>query len=415
MQITEFIAKYKKILLAAGFILVVIILGYLMYALFFRPTIAPPVVTIPATTTPGGLPVSQPGTGEIIEPTEPGTLPVEGGEDIPVIIDPVARGGLTAVTELNTTASRGATLSGDGSDLQYYDKSDGKFYRIDKNGNVEALADKTFYNVEQITWSPDKNKAILEYPDGANIVYDFQTDRQVTLPQHWKEFDFAPRSNQVVMKSMGLDPENRWLAVSSLDGSEARPIEALGEKDATVYPSWSPNQQTIAMYTEGAGFDRQEVYFVGLHDENFKSMTVEGRDFRHTWSPGGERLLYSVYSSDNDMKPMLWITNAQGDAIGSGRKSLKIETWADKCTFAGDTDVYCAVPENLPSGAGLFPELALTQSDRLYRIDTRTGLKKLVAIPNGDYNMSDLIVSNNGYYLYFTDEKTERLHKVKLK
>ncbi|MFA4833955.1 MAG: hypothetical protein WC619_03880, partial [Patescibacteria group bacterium] len=171
----------------------------------------------------------------------------------------------------------------------------------------------------------------------------------------------------------------------------------------------------IAMYTEGNDFDRQEVFFVGLNQENFKSTIVEGRGFQPQWSPKGDQLLYSVYSSNNDLKPMLWLVGAQGDNIGAGRKSLGLETWADKCTFASDTDLYCAVPRDLETGAGLFPELAENTPDRLYQIDMATGLKKLVAIPDGDYNMSDLIISEDGRNLYFTDKTTQRINKINLK
>jgi len=192
-------------------------------------------------------------------------------------------------------------------------------------------------------------------------------------------------------------------------------IEPLGENEASVYPSWSPNNQSVAMYTEGIGFDRQELFFIGLNNENFKSMVVEGRGFQSKWSPDGAQLLYSVYSSANDLKPMLWMANASGESIGSGRRSFGLETWADKCVFASGTNLYCAVPEKLEEGAGLFPEMAKNTQDRLYSIDVQTGLKKLVAIPDGKYNMSNLIISDNGYYLYFTDETTKKLHKINLK
>ena len=61
------------------------------------------------------------------------------------------------------------------------------------------------------------------------------------------------------------------------------------------------------------------------------------------------------------------------------------------------------------------PDLVKNTKDNLYKIDTKTGLKKLIAVPNGDYNMSNLIVSDNGYYLYFTDSNTGKINKIKLK
>lgn len=413
----DFFFKYKKIFLIIGFIAVVILLGYMLYALFFKPAkpITPEQPT--ATTTPGGLPVSPEGGERLPTIIGEGGLPItpEGAVITEGPPSEVARGGLTKATGLNDSPSAGITLSSDGSSLQYYNKNDGKFYRIDKDGEAVALSDKVFHSVDKITWSSDKNKAILEYPDGANIVYDFSSNNQTTLPPHWKDFDFSPQGNQIVMKSMGLDPNNRWLAVVNEDGSKARIIESLGSKDSTVYPSWSPNNQSIAMYTEGVDFDRQEVFFVGLNGENFKSTVVEGRGFQPKWNPNGEQLLYSVYSSKDDMKPNLWVVNANGENIGTDRKSLNIETWADKCTFANENELYCAVPNNLEKGSGLFPELANNTTDTLYKIDMRSGTKKMIAVPDGQYNMSSMVVSENGFNLYFTDKNSGRLYTIKLK
>ena len=410
----DFFARYKRVFLIIGFIIIVVLFGYLLYAMFLKPAPSEEIVTTPtATATPSRLPTSP--AGEARKEASPSTI---GGAPSPLPAaapSVVANGGLTQTSELTATPTFGVTMDGSGSNLQYYNKDDGRFYSVDKNGNVTALSDKVFHNVEKVTWSPTKNKAILEYPDGANIVYDFFSKKQVTLPAHWKDFDFSPVGDKIVMKSIGLDPDNRWLAVSNTDGTKTRRIELIGKKDETVYPSWSPNNQSIAMYTEGVDFDRQEVYFVGLNEENFKSTVIEGRGFQSKWSARGDRLLYSVYSSTNDLKPILWVVNAQGDKIGSGRKSLGIETWADKCSFAGDFDLYCAVPETLEEGAGLFPEMAKTTVDRLYKINTLTGARELVAVPDRDFTMANIFVSSDNSYLYFTDEATKKLHKINLK
>lgn len=398
-----------------GFLSACVVFGYLLFRLFFNQPEPEPDNNAPATTgNTGQLPDSgvsdfkpdadDPGQSE----TNSDYLPQNAASD-------VALGGLTKNQEISGNPGLGATLGKNGADFQYYDKSEGKFYRIDKNGELSALTDKTFFNVKNITWAKSKNKAILEYPDGANILYDFDSNRQITLPTHWKEFDFAPNSDKIVMKSIGLDPENRWLAVASADGSEVRPLESLGDKDSTVYPSWSPNNQIAAMFVESRDFDRQELYFVGLNKENFKSTIIQGRGFQSKWSPRGEQLLYSAYSSDNDLKPDLWLVNSSGDEIGSGRKKLNLETWANKCSYAGESNLYCAVPESMPEGAGLFPELADNIKDVLYKIDTKTGVKKIIAIPEGDFTISEIVVSEDESNLFFTDKASGRIRKIKLK
>ena len=411
----DFLIKYKKVFLAIGFVIIIVILGYLLYWAFFKPISPPAISQPPATTTPQGLPLAPTGKGQVVGPSQPAGLPAEIGEIKKVTPSEVAQGGLTQTKQLNQLPTLAATLSADGSDLQFYNQNDGKFYRLTKDGKTSELSNKIFHQVEKIVWSPNKEQAILEYPDGSNIVYNFTSQQQITLPSHWKDFAYAADGSKLVLKSLGLDPDNRWLAITNNDGSQAQRLEALGEKDETVYPAWSPNNQVVAMYTESLDFDRQEVFFVGLYHENFKSTIIEGRGFQPKWSPTGEQLLYSVYSSKNDLKPMLWLVNAQGEAIGSGRRSLNIETWADKCAFASQTELYCAVPEKLEAGAGLFPEMAKATKDNLYKIDLQTGLKKLIASPAGSYNMSDLIISQNGYYLYFTDKNTQTLQQIKLK
>jgi Tol biopolymer transport system component len=216
------------------------------------------------------------------------------------------------------------------------------------------------------------------------------------------------------MKSIGLDVENRWLAISNSDGSGSRPLEYIGKNADKVYPAWSPNNQIVAMYAEGIDFNRQEVFFVGLNKENFKSTIVEGRGFEPQWSENGDRLAYSVYELEGEAKPELWVVDAQGDSIGANRKKLNVQTWASKCAFADNTTMYCGVPESLTEGAGLFPELAKDTRDDLYRINIATGEKELVAIPDGDYNMNNLVVSGDGKNLYFTDSKDSLMHKIEL-
>jgi hypothetical protein len=112
---------------------------------------------------------------------------------------------------------------------------------------------------------------------------------------------------------------------------------------------------------------------------------------------------------------MLWLVAAEGENIGNGRKSLGIETWADKCVFANNVELYCGVPNNLPEGSGWLPDLAATTNDTLYKINTITGVKKVIAVPDGEYNITEPIVSDDQRYLYFTNKETGFLHKINLK
>lgn len=406
---------FKKIAAILLFIAVTVGIGYALYSLFFRavgPEAVPP--TEVNENVPGvGLPEA--GIG----------APVTGGPAVPLPevtpgapapgVSAVADGGVTVVTPVAPVPTVGASLSSTGS-LNYYNQSDGKFYRVGPDGTVASLSNKEFFNVSDAQFDPTGNKAILEYPDGSNILFDFKTGTQVTLPKHWEDFDFNATGTQIAAKSIGLDTANRFVVVSNPDGSGARAVQEMGPNADKVKIAFSPSGQVVATSETGdkSGVDRQEVYLVGQHGENFKSMVVEGLDFRPTWAPSGQQMLYSVAGSLSDWKPQLWIVDAQGNDIGRNRKSLNVNTWIDKCTFSGDDTLFCAVPQDQPRGLGLQPEIANQLTDDLYKIDLITGLQTKIATPEGGHSIGKVMVSSDKKTLYFTDTGSGILNKVKL-
>lgn len=401
--------NYKKLIVIIIFALIVAVAGYFIFTIFFKATVPPLPGTETPTGTGNGFP--QAGNGSLTPSgnTE-GELPTPGTVT-PGSETPGSSGSNTgAATEISDQTAY-ATLNSSGQ-LQFFNSADSRFYTVDSQGKLIALSDQRFPGVSNVIWSPTQSKAILEYPDGSNIRYDFNTKDQVTLPKHWEGFDFSPDGGKIVAKSIGLDPNNRWLVVSNDDGSQARTLEPLGENADSVIASWSPNNQTVAMYTEGVDFNRKEIFFVGQNGENFKSTITEGRGFDPLWAPKGDQLLYSVYSAENDYKPTLWLVGAQGNSIGDNRRPLNLNTWADKCSFTSSA-LYCAVPTTLDRGAGMISSSAVTSTDLLYRINPATGTKELVSTGES-YSMRNLSVSPDGNYIYFTDANNT-LRKVKIR
>lgn len=417
--------NWKRILFIIGFIAIVILVGYLLYYFFLKPALPPTgQVNVNINGEPGILPGANVNANIPVVTNINGALPgsqtntnIGPPAELPPsteIASPTAQGSLTQTSALTSGQAFQPTLSADGNNTIFYDRNSGMFYQVSADGRTTALSDQIFYDVENITWAPSKDKAVLEYPDGANIIYDFKNKKQVTLPNHWKDFSFAPDSEQLVFKSMGLNDENRWLAITNSDGSQAKKIELLGDKDETVYPSWSPNNQIIAMYTEDQDFNQQNLYFVGLNDENFKGTIIEGRGFEGKWSTNGDKLLYSVYNSAIGYRPLLWIVSAQGEKIGSNRRSLQLPTWADKCNFSDNNTVYCAVPRNMPEGAGIFADDLDIYPTDIYKVDLNSGFLTRVAIPQGDHNVDNILISQNQKYLYYTNKNDGRLYKINL-
>jgi len=419
----------RRVLYIIIFILAILIFGFLIYYVFFREIISPPANNANVANVNIAPPTNLVGNVNRVITNVNGAVNVNevfintNAPAVNKVVEPeaVARGGLTLAKTMISKYSMAPTLTNDGT-MIYYEPDSNKFYSLSPDGKTKKeLTDKKFPSAEKITWAPSKDKAIIEFPDNTKIIYDFNNDKQTTLPSEWQDVSFSPQGNQVAYKYMADNVDDRWLAVASPDGTQVQAIEPIGDKQDDVQVAWSPNNQVVATYRESIDSERQQIIFIGLHDENFKSLTTTGRGFEGLWSPKGDKILYSVYNAYSDYNPVLRIVDAEGDNIGQNDKSLGVQTWSSKCAFSSDNnDVYCAVPDNLDEGSGLMPESADSKTDTFYKINLQNGLKSILAMPESEtgeasFSAASVFLSQDENYLYFTDKLTGKVYQIKLK
>ncbi|MCC7357070.1 hypothetical protein IT408_01015 [Candidatus Uhrbacteria bacterium] len=410
--------RTKKILFSIGFVITTIIMGYMVYIILFPSTQEEPEVAEPllpsgslpssgANTTPTGTSETNTGGGQLSTLPALPTLPPTGQEINPNPRNKLISGGTTSAVVPNA----------DGNGARYYNADDGRFYKINSDGSTKAISDKQFFNVKNVSWGNTTDKTILEFPDGRNVFYDFQTQKQVQLPDHWEDFDFAPTDDKIVGKSIGSDPNNRFLFISNADGSEAKAIEPLGENSDLAFPTWSPGSTIVAYADIG---DPQpeggsQVHFVGANRENIKALNVPGQSFLPNWSPMGKQILYSVWGSQSDGKPQIWIVSGEPKSLGASRRNLKLNTWADKCAWSGETDIYCGVPQELPQYAGLSRDEFRTQPDDIYHIDLKSGSAVKINPPEQNIPIANPVVNKDQSKFFYTDINTGKLYSFDLK
>ncbi|HRY63427.1 MAG TPA: hypothetical protein P5267_02390 [Patescibacteria group bacterium] len=424
--------NYKRIILAV--LIVVISLGLIfgvVWLIFIRngtelgerPTGTGEYTGgLPGTETgPGGTLVGPtgntlPGAGDVIQPGSGDTTVTGGG----VAIAEVAEGSFTKVNSLSE--DRMIEVEKDVDGFNYLSAEDNKFYRVaGRGGEKLSLSTEEFPFVDKVTWSPDGQKVILQYPDGATISYDFTTNKKVTLPTGTEDPSFDQNSDNIAYKYVGANEEDNWLVVSDINNNKATAIEPIGDKGDQVQVTWSPNNQVIALYRESIGLESEEIIFIGLNDENFQSLKVAGSNFSGIWSPSGDKILYHVISSSSNYNPVLWVTDAAGDNIGNNNFNLGLMTWSDKCTFGHDgRTVYCAVPVSLPEASGMYPDLLNDQPDVFYQINLTTGVSKMIAYPVLSENLEKfqakkLFISDDDSKLYFWDNLSSKLYYVRLR
>ncbi len=415
----------RRPILIVAFVLVVIGIGVLIYFLFFKGMVTPANNANNAGTN-GTLPISNNLVNRITANTVVNGLPIVNGSvtnvDTTKAPEPIARGGRTITQTVTDGTAISPASTTDGSTIVYYDPATGKFYKVSRDAKTRIeLTSQTFPDAQSVVWSPTRDRAIIAFPDQSRILYNFTTQVQTTLPKEWSDVTFSPDGGQVAYKYLSGDENTQWLAVSNPDGTEVKGIEPVGDKADSVQVAWSPNNQFVALYHSNTDATGQEVLPIGFNGENFQSFKVDGQGFDGKWSPTGDRLLYTTYGSSSNYNPSLTIANVSGQTVGTGKQALSIQTWVDKCAFSGDgSSLYCAVPNSLPEGSGIYRELSNSIPDTFWKIDLSTGLKTPVAIPvtergTGSYSARNVFLSPGGQFIYFTDVSTGRLERIQLK
>lgn len=403
---------FKKILLIVLFVGVTVGMAYLLYRFFFAgaPVSPPPSGTgAPAV---GGLPTSGPGRPGTGVPTPPTGLPSAPG--VPTTAPPAVPAAAPASVEVTPDSVLRPQAAPNGG-VNYYDQSDGRFYRSLPDGTRQPLSAQTFPQAKDVTWAPKADKAVITFPDDSKVLYDFTAQKQVTIPGHWQDPTFNGDGSGIVAKSVALDPDNRWLVAMSADGASTKLLAPLGDNQDKVTVSVSPDSAVVAFSDTGepVGFDTRDLIPIGQNDENYRALRVEGFGFTPLWSPDDKHLLYSTAEQQDSYLPTLWFQVGNGDGMGGGRSNLGIHTWADKCAFADSTTVYCAVPDTLPQGAGLQRDIADGTNDHVVRIDLSSGTSRTIdTSTNG--RIRTLTVSSDGSTL-FMDGADGRLTKTNLR
>lgn len=402
--------RLKVILRVVLFLAFTALVVYGLYFLFFR---HPPSVTpsTPSTETMGALPGSA-AAGERGTGGETG-----GTTGQPGVLQPsaVASGGRTLTTLLTTAAISSPTVTSTGG-VAYYNPKDGRFYTIDANGNATALSTVQFPQAQSVVFDAHAAEAVIEFPDGSNVIYNFAQATQVTLPKHWESFSFSADGTEVASKSIGNDASSRTLVIATADGTQARVVANLGANADKVDVNVSPTNAIVAFSRTGdiqSSFGRQEIYLIDGQGNAVGNLIVDGPNFSAIWSPDGSHILYSVADSSNSYEPTLWYADSRGDRKGDPRKKLTVATSVDKCTFANAQTILCAVPRTQTAGSGTDSHLS-TSPDDLYSLSITNGTSSLLASPAADTRMFNLRVSTDGSRLYFTDEQG-RLNTMRLK
>ena len=214
---------------------------------------------------------------------------------------------------------------------------------------------------------------------------------------------FSPDGKKTVYQ------KNNGLFTSDQNGKNQKTLVSdLKLKDVVL--KW-PTTNNIALISKPSGLFAGGLWFLDIRNLGI-SKIIDGFGLEILFLPNGQGFVYS-YTDQNGKKLQL--------ALYDKNKNIKIinnvSTLVDKCAWAKDlVNIYCAIPKSWPDFAILpddYYKNAFSTNDDVWKINTETGEKYLIAESTGD--ISNLAVSEDESALFFISKENQFLYKLNLK
>ncbi len=302
-----------------------------------------------------------------------------------------------------------------------YDPSSGHIkYYLQKNGwvisslpdgsNAVTISDTTISGIQQVVWSPSTTKVILFLQDGTKELYDYSTHQPTFLKNGVSAVGFSPDGGSVAFYD-NTDPATPATDILNLSSMNQQQISS----DIFLEPafSWKGNNLFVRSVTPNLYRRPKNLDVYNTSTQKWSNIFNGVYGFSDAVSPNGNTILYSqtqVYGQNLD----LFVHSA----TTGGERDLQLATIPEKCAFASNTLVYCAVPNSWPS----FPQLpedytdgSIQTTDSFWAIDLTNGQKfeilKSSALSD-KFDAEHLIVAGN--YLIFTNKYNHLLYALKI-
>lgn len=366
-------------------------------------------------------------------PTE-GTLQNAGTELAPQFIKitdgPVSRGSVAMDVQVpNTTAPSTDTVSLSASstasssataqtttpdvEVRFIDRTSGNVYSYLAHARtLTRISNKTLPGIQVASWTADGSRAYAQFLASTNgeehvSTYALNADggEGYLLENDLAEAQVAGSSTLFTLFSGSTGSVG---TISNADGSNQRTLFSSVLSSLVVHPTagdlFATNKPSSRL--NGYAFD------ISRTTGSFSRILGPFPGLSVLPSPDGRNLIYS-YTANGTYYLRVYNVAAHTST------ALPLATLAEKCAWADESSVYCAVPTNLQGnqpddwyqGATIF-------TDRIWRIDLSQRIATLVLDPKQigkvDVDAVNLTLDPNQDMLFFTDKHSGALYAYDL-
>lgn len=294
--------------------------------------------------------------------------------------------------------------------ILFYKKEGGDLLSSDFSGSrTDKISNLTIVGILEAKRSPARDRSAVRYLDNETIksFLHIATSSVATLPQGITSISWSPSGDSLAYLLPNGDGADLIIGDDSGNGRKTEFSTPI--LDASI--AWV-SKNTIAFQTAPSGFAEGYVFAYSRNSNLFRKIIGPEFGLTSLWSPDGSKILTTAANRGGGNIQM-----TIRDASGKPDFVVNAQTLSEKCVWADDETVYCAVPRSLPADVALPDDYLrgeLNTEDQLVSLDLAS--QKVTTIFNeGNFDMSDLVVTKDQKYLFFVDRNDGTLWRLMLK
>lgn len=312
----------------------------------------------------------------------------------------------------------GAAVSPDGF-LYYYSLDERALKKASLEGKDKSVLLSDFPGTPQrLLWSPKRDRVLiyLKQTNGQNIWHfaDLVTKTLVPLKGEISRIAWNNLGDKIFYQYTDPKSGERTLNIANPDATGWKKLADLYH-DTFIAPV--PQSSNVSFWSRPNALEKTFFESVSSTGENRHTVLSERFGADYLWSPNGERVLVSAGAEKGGKDILLSTMNGNGGEF----QSIAIPTIISKAIWSKDSKtIYYALPGSLPEDAVLpndYFDKPIHTKDTFWKMDTLSGKKSRLSDLREltqNFDSSDLFLSPNEDFLFFTDRSTKRLYRIGL-
>jgi len=289
-------------------------------------------------------------------------------------------------------------LSESGKEVLYFSgNEEGYLYSQSlENGQITKLSEQ-IKSLEEIIWSPQKNKAIICFlEEGSGVsyqVYDLKTKKFSELDSHIQNLAWANSGEKIIYDYYSYKENINNISISNPDGSNWNKLIDIEYREGFGFVTYASEE--IYYYPRLTEIGGDKIFQLNIKSALTKEIIKEDIASGALADSNGN-LIFNLYHQEVESYTLAILPKGTQNII-----DLEIKSGIDKIgIFNKKSSAIVASPQE-------------NSNDKLYQVDLTNGDKKEITyLSESRINAYNLMLSLNNETLYFTSDNY--LYKINL-